>query len=155
MALQARIRRQLQEAKPPTAEELEARSIATLNKKIEEWKAKGWGFPAHLLQHFIDKKRPAPYQPTSEDIAEVKKESDDLIRAVLSEVVWRDPRIKSCNSFVFDLGKKDVRWVASGAVGVIDESRSNEKYPYLDTNDFMFYAYGGARLYLKGTVKNI
>ncbi len=107
----------------------QATALQRLQEEIQDWQSKGYGFAVHLLQHFIDKLGPAPYQPTQGDIDEVISHSAPLVRYSLT--AWK---VGPNHPMV----SRHVSWDAITPVIV----------PTFATDANLFYAYGGADLTL-------
>jgi hypothetical protein len=124
-----------------------------LEGQIKEWEDKGWELPAHLLRRFLDNTG-TDYVPTQDDTIEVSKQSEAMIKLVLTSLVkdrignGRDPLpVGTALSY-----EGMVRWVLpSSPIGLVDRIRADERF--VSSNAFMFYSYGGAKLKLDGKVK--
>jgi RHS repeat-associated protein len=151
----AKTERQLAEAYK-SAGMTESKALAACKRQIAEWQEKGWNFAAHLLQHFIDKKGPAPYTPTPEDINEVAQKSEGALKRLLGTLARATvsrpaDRVKVNDKIT--LTKQQVRWVETGAIGIVHRLMAKERY--VDADNYMFYTYGGAGIELLGRVTNV
>src|SRR5262249_19850803 len=117
---------------------------------------RGWGFPARLLQYYLNKSagpKKTAFVPNQDDINEVKKESYSLIRSVINDQLLqlRGKIVVGTKLPGFD---DRVRWVSSNPlIGIPDALSSDGRYK--DTNEYMFTTYAGATLKLSGTVTKI
>jgi hypothetical protein len=104
------------------------------------------------LRHFLDNSG-KDYVPTEDDIKEVSKESDKMIKNVLKSLAQdkAGPARDALTVGTTLSYEGHVRWVASwSAVGLGDRALADERF--VDSNDYMFYAYAGADLKLIGKV---
>ncbi len=111
----------------------ESQALGVLRDQIKTWRKEDKNFVANLLQHFIDKKGPAPYEPNDADIEEVREHSANLIRMNITNnsaiKTIRDWGSANEKPISFD---GPVRW-------------------FINDDPNLFYAYYGANLKYKGT----
>jgi hypothetical protein len=118
----------------------EESALARVRKQIQDWRGTNCDFAANLMQHFIDKKGPTPYQPTQADIDETMTHSESMVRwAIGVSLHSGDEHPKELMPVDFD---EDVRW---------DIYRGGLLVPQWKTDTNMFFAYGGAHLKIRGT----
>jgi hypothetical protein len=142
----------------PAAPMTEDRALCILRQQIRDWELnEGWHMAPHLLKHFIDKKGPNPYIPQEDDVTEVKAQSQSLVKYYLF-LKAVNGKLTLRNGETFTFGPDSVRWLPTDAVraavigaGAIWGKRESA----IVVNDPMFYAFGGARLSISGTVSNV
>ena len=137
----------------------EKEALRLLKDQIKAWQDKGWGFPAALLQHFIDKKGPAPYVPTKKDIEEVQKESRDMLANIIQTVAGaklNSGRIKEGTPFKIQVGTPtkpaEVRWGSLQFPYIFMDLAFLGKDVFMMKNEYMFAAYYGARLRMNAKI---
>ncbi len=117
----------------------QAKALKVLRRKIGDWRADGYNFAADLLQHFIDKKGPAPYVPSRLNINEVKNDSG--FRERLGETIDRFLSEKGAN-----LKTKTASYAFVSSKQRVDIRSKKVKW----SRGRMFYTYAGARLTVGG-----
>lgn len=114
---------------------------AACQAEIESWRKSGFNFAANLFQHFLEKKGPAEYAPSSSDIEEIKTYAAKFVCDAIAEVVEKQDR---------QSGKVPV--TISHAGKGADQDSNIRWLPLID-NKNMLYAYGGADLNVNGVAE--
>jgi hypothetical protein len=122
---------------------------ARIRQQIQEWRAMRCDFAADLMEYFLSAKEKPNYQPTPANIEEAYSNSDWMIRRLIVEAFNRGTAHNTGGrptSMGIVVKKEPVRWdIYRGGSG-------GPPVPSWGRNRHLFFAYGGARISVTGTV---
>jgi hypothetical protein len=140
--------------------ETQAEALQVLRGTVARLRGSGWNFAANLLEYFIEGKGSptTPYTLTKGDVDEVKEQSTNMVGKIISYELHHTGGIASSTlkGSVVGIVNEHVRWNSTASEsfgGSVQGEVTGERFQ--DTNNALFYAYGGADITIDGRVTGV
>jgi RHS repeat-associated protein len=114
------------------------RALAILKKQIADWHAMHWNYTANLLQHFIDKKGPAPYAPTVSDAMEMSCYSRGVFHCLMISRIFSNTKPPK-----FNIANEKVDVIATMSIEAELYRNHGEMPEGTVPINYMLYTFGG------------